>query len=249
MARAPHRLFGVLDGAQACSAAQWAELAKGEIGRAHEEGRLPILVGGTGLYIRTLLDGIAPVPEIDPAIRAEVRAMTVAQAHLALTREDPESAARLAPADSARTARALEVVRSTGRSILWWRSQKSGGIGNEISLAPLVLLPPRDWLFTRCEARFEGMLKEGAVEEVRSLVARNLSRDLPVMRAIGVREIARWLAGELDHDSMVALVCTATRQYAKRQYTWFSRQPLPAWPRWSEPVNNNTEEIVEILFQ
>lgn len=238
-----------MDGAEACSAAQWATLAKAEIAGAHEEGRLPILVGGTGLYIRTLLDGIAPVPGIDPAIRTEVRAMTVAQAHLALTREDPESAARIAPADSARTARALEVMRSTGRSILWWRGRKAGGIGEGISLAPLVLLPPRDWLFARCEARFEAMLKEGAVEEVRSLTARNLSLDLPVMRAIGVREISRWLAGELDRDSMVALACTATRQYAKRQYTWFSRQPPPEWRHWREPINNNINDIIEILFQ
>ena len=106
MAGVPHRLFGHVDGAQACTAARWAADARAEIDRAHGEGRLPILVGGTGLYLRTLLDGIAPVPEIDPAIRAEVRALPVARAHAALSSEDPQAAARLAPADTTRVARA-----------------------------------------------------------------------------------------------------------------------------------------------
>ena len=109
-ARVPHRLFGTIDGADACSAARWAQEAKGAIAQAHAEGRLPILVGGTGLYLRTLIDGIAPVPEIAPAVRAEVRAMPVGEAHRALADADPEAAARLAPADTTRVARALEVM-------------------------------------------------------------------------------------------------------------------------------------------
>lgn len=245
MARADHRLFGTMDGAHACSAAHWARLAKEEIAANHEAGRLPILVGGTGMYIGTLLDGIAPIPDIAADIRVQVRAMPVRDTYAALQSEDPDSAARLAPADTTRVARALEVVRSTGRSILWWRQQKEGGIGAQISLAPLVLVPPRDWLFARCDARFEQMLEQGAVAEVEALLARHLNPELPVMRAIGVREIGRWLAGEIDRESMIAQGQLATRQYAKRQYTWFSNQPPADWMRTREVINNdNMADIV-----
>lgn len=231
MAQAPHRLFGHIDGAEACTAARWAAEARVEIDRAHEEGRLPILVGGTGLYLRTLLDGIAPVPDIDASIRDAVRALPVAEAHAALSREDPGAAARLAPADSTRVARALEVVRSTGKPLSEWQKHRSGGIVHRIRLSPLVLLPPRDWLIARCDRRFEQMVATGAVEEVQALLARHLSPALPVMRAIGVPEIAAWLAGEIDRDTMMERGRIATRQYAKRQYTWFSRQPPAAWER------------------
>ena len=117
----PHRLFGEWDGASACSAADWARAARALVEEAHASGAVPILVGGTGLYLRTLLDGIAPVPPIDPAVRAAVRAMPVAEAHAALTREDPERAARLSPNDTTRVARALEVVRSTGQPLADWQ--------------------------------------------------------------------------------------------------------------------------------
>ncbi len=231
MGDVPHRLFGHIDGAEACTAARWAAEARAEIDRAHAEGRLPILTGGTGLYLRTLLDGIAPIPDIDPAIREAIRALPVAEAHAALTQEDPQAAARLAPADTTRVARALEVVRSTGKPLAEWQQQKSGGIAHRIRLSPLILLPPRDWLITRCDLRFEQMVETGAVEEVQTLLARNLSSDLPVMRAIGVPEIAAWLAGTIDRDTMMERGRIATRQYAKRQYTWFSRQPPAGWPR------------------
>lgn len=245
MARAPHRLFGTIDGAEACSAARWAADARSEIAAAHQGGKLPILVGGTGLYIRTLLDGIAPVPDIDPAIRAEVRAMAVAEAHAALSREDARSAAKLAPADTTRVARALEVVRSTGRSILDWREDRTGGIGADVRLHPLVLLPPRDWLMARCETRFEQMLAAGAIEEVEALLGRQLPPALPVMRAIGVPEIAAWLAGEVDREEMVRRAQQATRQYAKRQYTWFRNQTPDEWPRiLSEPDNKIVDYFV-----
>ena len=238
MAGVPHRLFGHVDGAQACTAARWAADARAEIDRAHGEGRLPILVGGTGLYLRTLLDGIAPVPEIDPAIRAEVRALPVARAHAALSSEDPQAAARLAPADTTRVARALEVVRSTGRPLAQWQQHKSGGIGDRVALSPLILLPPRDWLIARCDRRFEQMVEGGAVGEVEALLARGLAPDLPVMRAIGVPEIAAWLAGAIDRATMLERGRIATRQYAKRQYTWFSRQPPADWPRETQMIDD-----------
>ncbi len=226
-----HRLFGSWDGSETCSAAEWAAAAKREISAVHREDGVPILCGGTGLYMRTLLDGIAPVPDIDPAIREAVRDLPQASARAALEREDPQAAERLAPADRTRTTRALEVVRSTGRTLAEWQARKAGGIGEHITLHPLVLLPDREWLFARCDMRFERMLDAGAIAEVQALLDRDIESSLPVMRAIGVPEIASLLKGELSRAEAIAAGQTATRQYAKRQYTWFRNQPPEAWPR------------------
>lgn len=231
-ARAPHRLFGHVDGAEAMSAARWATEAKAAIAAAHAAGSLPILVGGTGLYIRTLLDGIAPVPQIDPAVRAAVRALPVAEAHAALVREDPPAAARLSPADSARIARALEVVRATGRPLADFQRDATGGIAGSVRLAPLILLPDRDLLTERCDARAAAMLAGGARAEVAALLARrDVPADAPVRRAIGVSEVAALLAGAADEAETLAAIRLATRRYAKRQYTWLRHQPPPAWLR------------------
>ncbi|MEA3008326.1 MAG: tRNA dimethylallyltransferase [Sphingomonadales bacterium] len=236
-AQAPHRLYGYRDPAQPCSAAEWAADAKAAIAEAREAKRLPVLVGGTGLYIRTLLDGIAPVPEIDPAIRAAVRSFTVLHNYAALEVEDPAAAARLRASDSTRVARALEVVRSTGRPLAEWQKERSGGIAAEVDLVPLLLLPPRDWLHERCDRRFEEMMSDEGLEEVRLLLDRGLNPMLPAMRAIGVRQIAAFLRGELSREEALAAGRTATRQYAKRQYTWFSRQPPTEWPRFAQPLD------------
>jgi tRNA dimethylallyltransferase len=236
LARVPHRLFGSWDGATSCSAADWAEQARIEIAAAHADGRLPILAGGTGLYLRTLLDGIAPVPPIDPAIRGEVRAEIVAENHRQLAALDPAAAARLHPSDTTRVARALEVVRSTGRTLSNWQAERHGGIGEVVELQPLILLPPREWLYERCNRRFAAMLSDGAVPEVRALLARNLDLRLPVMRAIGVREVAALIRGEWSREQALAAGQQATRNYAKRQYTWFAHQPPPDWPRVTEPL-------------
>lgn len=236
-ARAPHRLYGYRDPGLPCSAAQWAADARGAIAEARAAGRLPILAGGAGLYIRTLLDGIAPIPEIDPAIRAAVRSFTVLHNYAALKEEDPAAAARLRPSDTTRVARALEVVRSTGRPLADWQEERSDGIGDEVELVPLLLLPPRDWLYERCDRRFEEMMSKEGVEEVRSLLARGLNPILPAMRAIGVREIAAWLRGETSREEALAAGRAATRRYAKRQYTWFAHQPPADWPRFTEALD------------
>ncbi len=211
--------------------ALWAEEAKAAIAEVHASGGTPILVGGTGLYIRTLLDGIAPVPDIDPTVRAEVRALDVADAHVALSREDASAAERLRPSDTTRVARALEVVRSTGRPLADWQQEKSGGIGDTVRLSPLLLVPDSDWLAARINARFVAMLEDGAVEEVEALIARHLDPALPAMRAIGVPEIAAWLAGGMDRNAMIGRAQAASRQYAKRQRTWFRHQPPAEWKR------------------
>ena len=248
MAGIPHQLFGSWDGAQACSAAEWASAAKAVIAEVHSAGGVPILVGGTGLYLRTLLDGIAPVPQIDPAIRAEVRALPVAEAHAALAREDPARAAMLAPADAARISRALEVVRSTGKTLAEWQQERTGGIGAGVALQAAVLLPDRAWLYERCDQRFAAMLGGGAIGEVEALLARNLDPALPVMRAIGVPEIASCLRGECSLDEARAAGAQATRNYAKRQYTWFRRQPPPEWKR-IETFDIDILAHFEILLQ
>ncbi|MGE3689933.1 MAG: tRNA (adenosine(37)-N6)-dimethylallyltransferase MiaA [Novosphingobium sp.] len=226
-----HRLFGGWDGANACSAADWAASARSEIAEIHRRGGVPILVGGTGLYLRTLLNGIAPVPPIDPSVRHDVRALPLAQAYAALQAEDPARAAVLAPADAARIARSLEVVRSTGRTLADWQAERVGGIGDTIDLHSLILLPPRDLLYRRCDLRFSRMLEAGALAEVEALLARGLDPALPVMRAIGVPEIAAYLRGDITLDEARTRGSQATRNYAKRQYTWFRRQPPPEWPR------------------
>ena len=239
-AQAPHRLFGHIDGAESCSAARWAEEAKEAIAEAHDNGRLPVLVGGTGLYIRTLLDGIAPVPEIHPDIRAQVRALDVAATSAQLAQLDPEAAARLNPNDTTRMARALEVVQSTGRTLADWQRDRSGGIAADMAVSGLVLLPPRDWLRARCDARFEAMLAQGATKEVQALLARDLDPALPVMRAIGVREISSMMADALRSHTLIEEAKAATRQYAKRQYTWFRHQ-LPAdWLRHESQLDDSS---------
>lgn len=230
--RAPHRLFGHVAGTEDYSAARWANEAKAEIAAAHARDSLPILVGGTGMYLRTLLDGIAPVPQIDPAIRAEVRALPVAEAHGLLAKADPEAAARLNSADTTRVARALEVVRSTGRPLAAWQAERVGGIGETIDLAPLILLPDRAWLAERCDRRLVAMFGEGAVEEVQALLKRtDIPDEAPVRRAIGVAEIAAFLRGSLDRNAALERAQAATRQYAKRQYTWLRHQPPADWLR------------------
>jgi tRNA dimethylallyltransferase len=232
--KAEHRLYGIRDGALPCSAAEWAELARKSIAEVHNSSRTPILVGGTGLYLRTLLDGIAPVPAIDPEVRERVRSTSTEENRAKVEMLDPEAAARLKPGDTARISRALEVVLSTGRTLGEWQRQKEGGIADEVELRPLILLPPRKWLYARCDERFAHMIELGAVSEVEALLARKLNPNLPVMRAIGVAELSRYLLGEISLDEAVATGRQATRRYAKRQYTWFAHQPPVDWPRFQE---------------
>jgi tRNA dimethylallyltransferase len=239
-ARAEHRLYGIRDGAHPCSAAEWAELARTEIGDIHQSGGVPVLVGGTGLYLRTLLDGIAPVPHIDAEVRKRVRERSAMENRAQLRSLDPAAVERLNPADSTRIARALEVVLSTGRTLSYWQSNREGGIAQAITLRPIVLLPKRDWLYERCNARFAAMIDAGAVEEVKALLARRLDPALPVMRAIGVREIAAFLTGEIDRAEMIARGAQATRNYAKRQYTWFAHQTSPEWTRFTTPLTRDS---------
>ncbi len=243
-----HQLFGYIDGSEACSAARWADDAKAAIADAHDRDLLPILVGGTGLYVRVLLEGIAPIPEISPDIRREIRKLETLEAYNALGQLDPVAAGRLHAADTTRIQRALEVVRSTGKPLNHWQRQKIGGIGDQICLHPLVMLPDREWLYERCDRRLHRMVAAGAVEEVERLLARNLPKNLPVMRAIGVAEFGDWLAGKVDRECAIERAQTATRQYAKRQYTWFRNQSPAEWPRLDQTLYNDIDSVFETIL-
>ena len=246
-ARAEHRLYGFLDGTEPSSAADWAERARAEISDIHESGRLPVLVGGTGLYLRTLLDGIAPVPPIDPDIRRAVRSNAVGENRARLAELDPAAAGRLNPTDAVRIARALEVVLATGRPLAAWHQERTGGIGAEVDLRALILLPPRDWLYPRCDSRFAQMVEAGAPDEVKALLDRRLDPALPVMRAIGVPEIAAFLRGETGLAEALAAGQQATRRYAKRQYTWFAHQPPAGWARFPDPTDSRIDGALALL--
>ena len=246
--KAEHRLYGVQDGAIPCSAADWAAMARREVEDIHARAKTPILAGGTGLYLRTLLYGIAPVPAIDPEVRARVRETDVGDNYLKLRTFDAKAAERLKPADTARVNRALEVILSTGRTLGEWQEQREGGIADKVELRPLILLPPRKWLYARCDDRFAHMIDEGAVSEVEALLSRKLNPNLPVMRAIGVRELSEYLLGRATLDEAIAAGQQATRRYAKRQYTWFAHQPPAAWPRFKEALDvDRLDEALDLI--
>jgi tRNA dimethylallyltransferase len=228
-ARVPHLLFGYRDGAEACSAADWAADAKTAIAETLAAGRMPILVGGTGLYIRTLIDGIAPVPEINPEIRRQVRMLSAAEAHSALAKEDAAAAGRLHPNDTARLHRALEVIRSTGKPIAIWRGSRVGGIAGSVRIDWETIVPSVEDLYAHCDLRVDRMIEMGAVAEVAALRDRALDPVLPVMRAIGVSQLIDYLDGRISLDAAMGSIKQATRNYAKRQRTWLRHQ-MPEAP-------------------
>lgn len=232
-ARAPHRLYGVRDPALAGNLAEWRGLALAEMAAARDAGRLPILCGGTGLYLRGLIEGIADIPPIPPEARAAARALLAeigpAALHARLTAADPETAARLRPTDSQRIARAWEVRQGTGRGLAAWQAAAGEGLAGDAAswrFAALRLDPPRDALRAAIGRRWQAMLAAGAMEEVRALLARRLDPALPAMRAHGVPELSAVLRGEAGLEEAGRRACLAIGQYTKRQATWFRHQAL-----------------------
>lgn len=231
-ARAPHRLYGVMAAAVPCNAGRWRTLALAEIDAAQAAGRLAIVVGGTGLYLRALTEGLAPVPEVPAAVRAEAARLHDrlggARFHAALGLRDPVMAARLEAGDRQRLIRAWEVMAASGTSLAEWQALEPVGRVLDVPVAKLVLDPPRDELYDRCDARFAAMVAAGALDEVKALLALRLDPELPVMKALGVRELASHLAGQSTLEEAVAAGQQATRRYAKRQDTWFRNQMADA---------------------
>ncbi len=227
-ARVPHRLYGHVDAAVNFSAGAWVTDAAMVLAEARAQNRLAIFTGGTGLYFKALTRGLSAVPPIAPEVRDGVRARLerdgVEALHAELAQRDPASAERLKPRDRTRIARALEVVEATGRSLTDWHRDGLPPLLPPGTFSALFLAPDRDQLYARIDARFDAMLKAGALEEVAALGARHLDPLLPAMKAHGVPALLRHLAGEITLDEAAAIGRGDTRHYAKRQFTWFRHQ-------------------------
>ncbi|HEX2448404.1 MAG TPA: tRNA (adenosine(37)-N6)-dimethylallyltransferase MiaA [Methyloceanibacter sp.] len=227
MQRVPHRLYGTVSAREAYSVGHWLEDAARAIAQAQDEGRVPILVGGTGLYFKALTEGLAPTPDIPPDIRKAWREQADRLGGEGLYAElqvrDPVMAARLRPSDPQRIVRALEVIDATGVSLAEWQDGNAAPVLAPSGVLKLVIAPEREPLYAAIDARFDSMIERGAIEEVRVLVAFHLDPGLPAMRAHGVRELAAYLAGETSLDAAIEKAKTESRRYAKRQMTWARR--------------------------
>ena len=225
-ARIPHSLYGEIDAADGFSAGVWRERAVAEIAASREAGRVPILVGGTGLYFRALLEGLARTPPIPAEVKRAARALHVeigaAAFHDRLRAVDAEAGEKLDSADTQRVLRAYEVAVETGRTLGDW--QRAQARDREFAARAIVLVPPREALYPACDARFLAMMAGGVVEEVTALAARGLAPSLPAMRALGVPDLIGWLQGKSSREAAIAAAQQATRNYAKRQITWFKHQ-------------------------
>jgi tRNA dimethylallyltransferase len=236
-ARVPHRLYGHVDAAVNFSAGHWVAGAAAVLAEVRGQNRLPIFVGGSGLYFKALTRGLSAVPPIPPAIREGVRARLegdgIEALHAELRQRDPASAERLKPRDRTRIARALEVVEATGRSLTDWHREGLPPLLPQGQSSALFLAPDRDQLYARIDARFDAMLNAGALEEVAALAARHLDPLLPAMKAHGVPALLGHLRGETTLAEAAAIGRANTRHYAKRQFTWFRHQ-LPEF-QWVKP--------------
>ncbi|MBM7484538.1 tRNA dimethylallyltransferase [Bradyrhizobium sp. USDA 3686] len=238
-AQVPHRLYGHVDAAVNFSAGAWVGDAAKALEAAKAEGRLPIFIGGTGLYFKALTAGLSVVPPIPLEVREDVRARLerngVEALHDELAASDPRAAERLNRRDRTRIARALEVAEATGRSLLDWHHEGQPPLLPKDSFRAVFLAPERDYLHSSIDARFEAMLGAGALEEVERLAARNLDPLLPAMKAHGVPALIRHLRGELSLEQAATIGRADTRHYAKRQFTWFRHQlPQFEWVKLEE---------------
>ncbi len=227
LSRAPHRLYGLLEADDKCSAGRWRDLAVAEIGAASDAGRVPIVVGGTGLYLRALISGLHRMPAVPAEVRARLNARLASEGapalHAELLRDDPETAERLLPSDSQRIVRALEILVHTGRGQTAWQRGAEAEKPAELRFFTITLLPPRETLYDACNRRFAEMLDAGAEDELRRFSA-NAPADSPLWKAVGVDPVRRHLAGEIAREEMTELGRRDTRRYAKRQLTWLRHQ-------------------------
>jgi len=227
-AQVPHRLYGVLEADQQCSVGRWLGLAREAIDATLTKGRTPIIVGGTGLYLKSLIKGIPAIPAIDETVRQEARLLHSSMGgvafHQLLTVRDPVMAARLHPSDSQRLMRAYEVIVQTGRSLAMWQQDPVERFYDARQFQCQLLLPPRERLYDQCNKRFLLMLEQGALDEVKALAGFDASA--PALKAIGVKELRAVLEEKITMEEAIIAAQTATRHYAKRQVTWFRHQTL-----------------------
>ncbi|RUM24626.1 tRNA (adenosine(37)-N6)-dimethylallyltransferase MiaA [Rhizobium vallis] len=231
----PHHLYGYVPAGAAYSTGAWLRDVSALLPVLRAAGQLPVFVGGTGLYFKALTGGLSDMPEIPEALREELRARLLEEGpdrlHAELAEADPAMAAGLNRQDGQRIVRALEVVRATGRSIADFQGRSGPVVIDAAKARKIVVLPERAVLHARINGRFEKMLREGAEDEVRALLALGLPAEAPVMKAIGVSQIAAMLKGEMSRDEVLEKGAAATRQYAKRQMTWFRNQMDESWER------------------
>ncbi|MGE0855472.1 MAG: tRNA (adenosine(37)-N6)-dimethylallyltransferase MiaA [Hyphomicrobiaceae bacterium] len=233
-ARVSHRLYGHVAASEPYSAARWVEDAAAAISEAGAAGRLPIIVGGTGLYFKVLLEGLSPVPPIPAEVRQHWRRIAAEHAaagrttalHGELHIRDPQMAARLPAMDTQRVTRALEVIDATGRSLAEWQAMPGARVLDPAECERLVVVLPREALHVRCDRRFDAMVAAGALDEVRALMGQRLSEDAPAMRALGVAPLAAYIAGSITIEEASARAKAETRQYVKRQQTWIKKHMM-----------------------
>lgn len=238
----PHRLYGRISVATSFSVGKWLVAARREVQRAHDKAQVPIVVGGTGLYLRALIDGMAAIPKV--AEETRVRATELhdrlggEKFWVELAKRDPESAGQINAADRQRLTRAWEVVEDTGVPISKWRRRVNVG-GLEGPVFVIKIMPERSSLYSACEQRFDQMLESGVLDEVAAVQSLGLPQSLPAMKALGFQAVCRYLSRDFTLDECKASVCQATRNYAKRQFTWFSNQ-LPAQREYSDGAGSET---------
>lgn len=246
VARVRHFLYGVTTVHEPFSVARWAALAGEALVQVRAQGLVPVFVGGTGLYFAALLNGLSPIPEIHPSIRAEARLrlqeLGNEKFHAVLAQRDPVMGARLDPGDSQRLVRAWEVIEATGQSLDEWQKLKGTPVLTG-RLARFVIKPNREWLKVQIARRFDAMMADGALEEVRALG--DISDDLPGARALGVPQLRAHLRGEVSLADAVERAVIQTRQYAKRQMTWFRHQ----MPDWTFIERSAPQEMLDVLLE
>lgn len=233
----PHRLYGFREASRPYSVAAWLDDIAPLVAEARAGGPPLVIVGGTGLYFKALLEGLSPVPDIPEAIRSHWRTEAATKEstalHAVLAQRDPEIAARIAPSDPQRIVRALEVLDATGRSLLDWQKVAGEPLLRSEEADLLFVSPPREILYARCDARLDHMVEAGAIEEVEQLRDLGLDPSLPAMRALGVRPFLNYLKNMLDWEAALEAAKTETRRYAKRQVTW-ARSNMISW-KWIFP--------------
>ncbi len=248
----PHHLFGHVPASERYSTGKWLDDVKPMIAKVQRRGKVPIIIGGTGLYHLTLVEGMSTIPPVPEDIRAEVndlyKAGGVAALRERLDMVDRETAERLGQGDRQRLARALEVWLATGKSIASFQGQRSRPILGPGEWLGAALTPIRAKLYSRIDKRFEGMLMEGAMEEARALLAQNLSSDLPAMKAHGIPWLLAYLRGEISAEAAAENAKRDTRRYAKRQFTWIGRQ-FPFWPRIPSPSLEDRMRVILALYK
>lgn len=232
ISQAPHYLFGHKSGSEPYSVAHWLDDVRPLFEQFSLQKRKMIFVGGTGLYFNALLEGMSPMPDIDETIRQKIRAMEDVASEDLHKMLDEQAARELRPSDRQRIKRALEVYQSTGKSIIDWQAEKGVPlIPDEMSVRKFLVMPPRATIHERINMRFDQMVAEGALEEIEALLKKNFPKTAPVMKAIGVPQLAAHLSGEMNLEEAIEKAKAATRQYAKRQSTWFNNSFGEGWEK------------------